>query len=211
MGTGADVAMESAGVTLVKGDLRGIVRHAASAADDAKHPPEPVLRLRLQQAGRSARRRRALSLLRTLLTPMIAAAAMTSSSVSVIGNALCGCGTRGCNHIWSAKAGHHYPGRRFPKRAASLFRSESRTQVPSVLKGGGKPSHSNIIHPGKGSIVAQSGNSITYLCPLVPPLEPLVDGRDVEPEAGRLGGMFFPLDVVPLPCVRFELPLGPPE
>ncbi len=50
MGTGTDVAMESAGVTLVKGDLRGIVRARRLVAhDDAQHPAEPVLRVRLQR------------------------------------------------------------------------------------------------------------------------------------------------------------------
>ena len=52
MGTGTDVAIESAGVTLVKGDLRGIVRaRRLQPGDDAQHPPEPVLRVRLQPLG----------------------------------------------------------------------------------------------------------------------------------------------------------------
>ena len=50
MGTGTDVAMESAGVTLVKGDLRGIVRaRRLSRATMTQHPPEPRLRLPLQR------------------------------------------------------------------------------------------------------------------------------------------------------------------
>ena len=90
MGTGTDVAMESAGVTLVKGDLRGIVRaRRLSAADDAQHPPEPLLRLHLQR--RSACRSPpacSIPFFGLLLSPMIAAAAMSFSSVSVIANAL---------------------------------------------------------------------------------------------------------------------------
>ena len=63
MGTGADVAIESAGVTLVKGDLdRHRPRAAAGAGDDAQHPAEPVLRPRLQRAGRAGRGGGALSL-----------------------------------------------------------------------------------------------------------------------------------------------------
>ena len=54
MGTGTDVAMESAGVTLVKGDLRGIVRaRRLSRATMAQHPAEPVLCVRLQRARRA--------------------------------------------------------------------------------------------------------------------------------------------------------------
>ena len=62
MGTGTDVAIESAGVTLVKGDLQGLVRaRRLSRRDDAQHPPEPLLRLHLQRRGRADRSRRALS------------------------------------------------------------------------------------------------------------------------------------------------------
>lgn len=55
MRTGTDIAMESAQITLVKGDLRGIVCTWAQLRDRAKHTAEPVLRLRLQRARHSDR------------------------------------------------------------------------------------------------------------------------------------------------------------
>ena len=89
MGTGADVAIESAGITLVKGDLNGIVRARKLAQrDDPQHPAEPVLRLRLQCAGVPVAAGVLYPFLGLLLSPMFAAAAMSLSSVSVIANAL---------------------------------------------------------------------------------------------------------------------------
>jgi Cu+-exporting ATPase len=89
MGTGTDVAMESAGLTLVKGDLRGIVR--------ARHLSRAVMR-NIRQNLFFAFVYNALGvplaagvlypIFGLLLSPMIASAAMTFSSVSVIGNAL---------------------------------------------------------------------------------------------------------------------------
>ena len=58
MGTGTDVAMSSAQVTLVKGDLRGIVRaREISRGHRAEHEAEPGLRVPLQRAGRTGRGR----------------------------------------------------------------------------------------------------------------------------------------------------------
>ena len=70
MGTGTDVAIESAGVTLVRGDLLGVVQAIALVArDDAQHPAEPVLRLRYNTLGDSDRRRRAVPALRVAAQP----------------------------------------------------------------------------------------------------------------------------------------------
>jgi len=89
MGTGTDIAMESASVTLVKGDLRGIVK--------ARHLSKSTMRnirqnlffaffyniLGVPLAGGIL-----YPVFGLLLSPMIASAAMTLSSVSVISNAL---------------------------------------------------------------------------------------------------------------------------
>jgi Cu+-exporting ATPase len=89
MGTGTDVAMESAGITLVKGDLTGIVR--------ARHLSAAVMRNIRQNlffafvynaAGVPIAAGVLYPLFGLLLSPVIAAAAMALSSVSVVGNAL---------------------------------------------------------------------------------------------------------------------------
>ena len=91
MGTGADVAIESAGVTLVKGDLAGIcARHGhqprAPCAISGRICSSPSS---INALGDTDGSGRALSrLLGLLLSPMIASAAMSLSSVTVIGNAL---------------------------------------------------------------------------------------------------------------------------
>ena len=89
MGTGTDVAMESAGVTLVKGDLRGIVRaRRFEQRYDAQHPAESFFRAGLQYIGVPLAAGVLYPVFGLLLSPMIAGAAMTFSSVSVISNAL---------------------------------------------------------------------------------------------------------------------------
>jgi Cu+-exporting ATPase len=89
MGTGTDVAMESAGITLIKGDLRGIVR--------ARHLSHATMRNIRQNlffafiynaAGVPIAAGVLYPAFGILLSPMIGALAMSLSSVSVIGNAL---------------------------------------------------------------------------------------------------------------------------
>jgi len=89
MGTGTAVAMESAGVTLVQGDLRGIVR--------ARHLSRAVMRNIRQNLffafiynslGVPVAAGVLYPFFGLLLSPMLAAVAMSFSSVSVIGNAL---------------------------------------------------------------------------------------------------------------------------
>jgi Cu+-exporting ATPase len=89
MGTGTDVAIESAGITLVKGDLRGIVR--------ARNLSEAMMRNIKQNLffafiynilGVPIAAGVLYPFFGLLLSPMIASAAMTFSSVTVIANAL---------------------------------------------------------------------------------------------------------------------------
>ena len=89
MGTGTDVAMESASVTLVKGDLRGIVRaRALSRRTIGNIQQNLFLAFVYNAVGIPVAAGALYPLFGWLLSPMIAAAAMSLSSVSVIGNAL---------------------------------------------------------------------------------------------------------------------------
>jgi Cu+-exporting ATPase len=89
MGTGTDVAMESAGVTLVKGDLRGIVRARRLSAATMKNIRQNLFFAFVYNAlGVPVAAGLLYPWFGILLSPMIASAAMTFSSVSVIANAL---------------------------------------------------------------------------------------------------------------------------
>ena len=89
MGTGTDVAMESAGVTLVKGDLRGIVRaRRLSRATMGNIKQNLFFAFVYNALGVPIAAGVLYPALGLLLSPMIAAAAMSFSSVSVVGNAL---------------------------------------------------------------------------------------------------------------------------
>jgi Cu+-exporting ATPase len=89
MGTGTDVAMESAGVTLLKGDLRGVARALRLSRATMRNIRQNLFfaffynALGIPLAGGAL-----YPFFGLLLSPMVAAAAMSFSSVSVIGNAL---------------------------------------------------------------------------------------------------------------------------
>jgi Cu+-exporting ATPase len=89
MGTGTDVAMESAGITLVKGDLRGIVRARRLSRLTMRNIRENLFFAFVYNSiGVPIAAGVLYPVFGLLLSPMIAAAAMTFSSVSVISNAL---------------------------------------------------------------------------------------------------------------------------
>lgn len=89
MGTGTDVAMESAGITLLKGDLMGIVRaRTLSHATMRNIRQNLFLSFAYNVAGIPLAAGVLYPFFGLLLSPVVAAAAMALSSVSVIGNAL---------------------------------------------------------------------------------------------------------------------------
>ncbi len=89
MGTGADVALESAGVTLVKGDLQGIVRARRLSRATMRNIRQNLFFAFVYNGAFVPLAAGVLyPVFGVLLSPMIASAAMSLSSVSVIGNAL---------------------------------------------------------------------------------------------------------------------------
>ena len=89
MGTGTDVAMESSGVTLVKGDLRGIVRARRLSRETMANIRQNLFFAFVYNSlGVPIAAGVLYPVFGLLLSPIIAAAAMSFSSVSVIGNAL---------------------------------------------------------------------------------------------------------------------------
>ena len=89
MGTGADVAIESAGITLVRGDLTGIVRARKLARATMRNIRQNLFfALVYNAAGVPIAAGILYPFLGHLISPMFAAAAMSLSSVSVVGNAL---------------------------------------------------------------------------------------------------------------------------
>jgi Cu+-exporting ATPase len=89
MGTGTDIAMESAGITLLRGDLRGILRaRALSVATMSNIRQNLFLAFVYNVLGVPIAAGVLYPVFGILLSPMIASAAMTFSSVSVIANAL---------------------------------------------------------------------------------------------------------------------------
>jgi Cu+-exporting ATPase len=89
MGTGTDVAIESAGITLLKGDLTGIVRaRRLSQAVMSNVRQNLFFAFIYNAAGVPIAAGVLYPVLGILLSPIIGAAAMALSSVSVVGNAL---------------------------------------------------------------------------------------------------------------------------
>ncbi|OQZ03674.1 MAG: hypothetical protein B6D36_12545, partial [Planctomycetes bacterium UTPLA1] len=89
MGTGTDIAIESAGVTLVKGDLRGIVKAVTLSRRTMRNIRQNLFFAFIYNAlGVPVAAGVLYPVFGLLLNPMMAAAAMSFSSVSVIGNAL---------------------------------------------------------------------------------------------------------------------------
>ncbi|MFI5318879.1 MAG: HAD-IC family P-type ATPase [Myxococcota bacterium] len=89
MGTGADVALRSAGVTLVRGDLRALVRARHLSRATRRNIRQNLFwAFAYNVLGIPVAAGALYPLTGTLLSPMVAAAAMSLSSVSVIGNAL---------------------------------------------------------------------------------------------------------------------------
>jgi Cu+-exporting ATPase len=89
MGTGTDVAMESAGITLLKGDLRGIVRARALSEATMKNIRQNLtFAFAYNAAGIPIAAGLLYPQFGIVLSPIIAAAAMALSSVSVVANAL---------------------------------------------------------------------------------------------------------------------------
>ncbi len=89
MGTGTDVAMESAGITLVKGDLQGIIRARRLSRATMKNIRQNLFfAFVYNSVGVPVAAGALYPVFGILLSPMIAAAAMSFSSVSVIANAL---------------------------------------------------------------------------------------------------------------------------
>jgi Cu+-exporting ATPase len=89
MGSGTDVAMESAGITLVQGDLRGIVRARRLSEATMRNIRQNLVWAFLYNVlGVPVAAGALYPVFGLVLSPMLASAAMTLSSVSVIANAL---------------------------------------------------------------------------------------------------------------------------
>jgi Cu+-exporting ATPase len=89
MGTGTDVAIESAGITLLRGDLTGIVKARKLSAAVMQNVRQNLFFAFLYNAlGVPVAAGVLYPVFGLLLSPVIAAAAMALSSVSVVGNAL---------------------------------------------------------------------------------------------------------------------------
>ena len=89
MGTGTDVAMQSAGITLVKGDLRGIARARRLSRATMRNIRQNLFFAFIYNAlGIPIAAGVLYPVIHVLMSPMLAAAAMSASDICVVGNAL---------------------------------------------------------------------------------------------------------------------------
>ena len=166
MGTGTDVAMESAGVTLLKGDLTGIVRARGSArrrcATSARTCSSP------SSTTRSARRAgggcRPLSGIGILLSPVVAATAMALSWVSVNAPPLC---------LRRLRQGGGYR-RLAGTRRAPRLEPPRRTSLPETTRQAGV----DLVIMAKSRRRAEAGGQAARRRPDGKPLDPDADNGD---------------------------------
>ena len=134
MGTGTDVAMQSAGVTLVKGDLAGIARaRTLSRATMRNIRQNLVLAFVYNALGIPLAAGVLYPAFGLLLSPIVAAAAMSFSSVSVIANAL--------RLRFTRSEAASYPHVRRTRSFRSTWRRAAFADT-SVTVAGGQPRHS---------------------------------------------------------------------
>ena len=148
MGTGTEVAMQSAGVTLVKGDLMGIARARALSRATMRNIRQNLFLAFVYNAlGVPVAAGVLYPVAGILLSPVMAAAAMALSSVSVIGERPAAAGRPAVRAIsqrgWGAMAGPSPDGPHGPASARNSVTSTARSgagmQIPGAVRGTANP------------------------------------------------------------------------